>query len=332
MKILKGSKIDTLRRLFIWLSRGCNARCVMCDIWREPVDSKLEASWLLDRIPEIQDLAPDSIILCGEPLIHPDIKAIVACLCDAGLRIEMLTNGLLLSKYANLIIEQCHALRVSLDGPAEIHNRTRGHNSAFQCLETGLSMMLDLAPEYDVQARCVVHSMNFRYLPDTVRSARELGVRGISFSAMDIENAQAFQRKGRLKEQAHLLIGESDLDELQRELLRFYDECDSDFKNGFITDNKADIHNNIWLHYASLAGREVRLTPICDAPWTSAILEHDGTLRPCFPMPAYSKVKPGQSLRDTLNAAEAMRFRNELDVASDPRCYGCVCRSTPQRP
>lgn len=327
-----GTEIYKLRRLFVWLSSGCNARCVMCGIWREPMGSRLSATTLLKRIPELQALAPDSLILCGEPLIHTEIEAIVIGLRGAGLRVEMLTNGLLLKKHVKLTVEQCHALRVSLDGPVEVHNQTRGQDAAFERLATGLRALLDLAPDYDVQARCAVHAMNFRHLPETVRAAREIGLKGISFSAIDIENAHAFQREGQLDEQSHLLIGTDRLDELQRELQRFYDECERDFANGFITDTPADIHHDIWRHYAGLGGREARPTPVCDAPWTSAILEHDGTLRPCFPMPAYGKVAPDQTLHDALNTPDAIRFRDELKVATDPRCYGCVCPSTPARP
>ena len=67
-------------------------------------------------------------------------------------------------------------------------------------------------------------------------------------------------------------------------------------------------------------------TPIvrCNAPWVSTVVEADGTVRPCFFHPPLGNIyeKPLEAI---LNSKEAIRFRKQLDVSSDPICQRCVC-------
>jgi radical SAM protein with 4Fe4S-binding SPASM domain len=67
------------------------------------------------------------------------------------------------------------------------------------------------------------------------------------------------------------------------------------------------------------------VAPRCNAPWVSAAVEADGTVRPCFFHPPIGKVDQRTTLGDVLNSEEAVRFRGSLDVASNPICRRCVC-------
>ena len=61
----------------------------------------------------------------------------------------------------------------------------------------------------------------------------------------------------------------------------------------------------------------------CNAPWASAVVESDGTVRPCFFQPRVGNVRDkglGALLDD-----EMVRFRRGLKVACDSTCQRCVC-------
>jgi hypothetical protein len=62
----------------------------------------------------------------------------------------------------------------------------------------------------------------------------------------------------------------------------------------------------------------------CNAPWTSAVLQGDGRLRPCFFHEPYDAT-PGASLRDVLNGAGAVAFRRSLTIDRNATCERCVC-------
>ena len=63
----------------------------------------------------------------------------------------------------------------------------------------------------------------------------------------------------------------------------------------------------------------------CNAPWVSAVVETDLSVRPCFFHPAYGRIGEG-GLAAVLNGEAALLFRRSLDVASDPVCLRCPCR------
>lgn len=67
------------------------------------------------------------------------------------------------------------------------------------------------------------------------------------------------------------------------------------------------------------------VAPVCNAPWTSAVIEADGTVRPCFFHRSIGSLKSGQVLKTILNGPDALEFRSTLDVALNPLCRQCVC-------
>jgi radical SAM protein with 4Fe4S-binding SPASM domain len=66
------------------------------------------------------------------------------------------------------------------------------------------------------------------------------------------------------------------------------------------------------------------IAPRCNVAWVSAVVESDGTVRPCFFHAAIGNVRE-QSLLEALNSPSAIDFRNSLDVANNPTCQQCVC-------
>lgn len=78
-------------------------------------------------------------------------------------------------------------------------------------------------------------------------------------------------------------------------------------------------------HFRSHLGLLPPVAPRCNAPWVSAILESDGTVRPCFFHRPIGKVGKDISLVEVLNGPEAIRFRVDLDISSNAVCRRCVC-------
>jgi MoaA/NifB/PqqE/SkfB family radical SAM enzyme len=77
-------------------------------------------------------------------------------------------------------------------------------------------------------------------------------------------------------------------------------------------------------YFRALAGGAEPEAPLCNAPWVSAVVDHDGTVRPCFFHPPIGSVRD-HSLAEVLNSERALAFRRNLDVPSNPICRRCVC-------
>ena len=62
----------------------------------------------------------------GEPLMHSDLFRLCRMLRAMGIRITLLSSGLLLKRNARAIVEHVDEVIVSLDGPEAVHDAIRG--------------------------------------------------------------------------------------------------------------------------------------------------------------------------------------------------------------
>jgi MoaA/NifB/PqqE/SkfB family radical SAM enzyme len=76
-------------------------------------------------------------------------------------------------------------------------------------------------------------------------------------------------------------------------------------------------------YYRAHLGLSPFPTVDCNAPWTSVVIEADGSVRPCFFHPAVGNIRE-RSLAQIL-ATAMPEFRRALDVAANPTCQRCVC-------
>jgi MoaA/NifB/PqqE/SkfB family radical SAM enzyme len=311
--------------MMLWLNSGCNARCKSCDIWREDIGHNLTSDEIKNWLPEWSALSLETVVICGEPLLHADLWDILGEIKRYGIKIELLTNGILLERHAANVTKFVDELRVSLDGPEPIHNHSRGHSSAFDKLRLGVKAVRSYRPDFSIGGRCHIHKQNFRFLQETVEAARQLDLSFISFSGTDFSNEEAFRRTTSITDDYtdSFVIRGDDLVELETTLERLYKEYADDFASGFISDSPERLNSLLLEYYRDVTGGALR-TIRCNSPWTSVVLEYNGVIRPCFPMPAYGNLKDYSSLREALNSPRASSFREGLDVSSNSVCRNCV--------
>jgi MoaA/NifB/PqqE/SkfB family radical SAM enzyme len=245
-----------------------------------------------------------------------------AVLRQRGIRITILSTGLLLERHAPAIVASVDDVIVSLDGPWETHNLIRRVHGAFESLAAGVKAIRTLRPDFPVAARCTLQRANHAQLRATVVAAHELGLDGISFLAADLSST-AFNRPEPWTDRRQSSVGlaAEDLPVLESEIesLVLEGECGS-----FVAESPEKLWK-IARHFRAHLGLAEPIAPLCNAPWTSVVVEADGTVRPCFFHRPIGKVDAVISLAEVLNGAEAVRFRSNLDVASDPICRRCVC-------
>ena len=153
-------------------------------------------------------------------------------------------------------------------------------------------------------------------------AAREIGLSSISFLAVDVHST-AFNRPGGLNllRQSGLAVGieQIPLLESQIEAIIAQGHC-----GGFVLESAAKLRR-IAHHCRCYWNLGKYVAPVCNAPWTSAVIEADGTVRPCFFHRSIGSLKSGQELKTILNGPAALEFRSTLDVQSNPLCRQCVC-------
>ncbi|MGC8792440.1 MAG: adenosyl-hopene transferase HpnH, partial [Bryobacteraceae bacterium] len=104
---------------------ACNLTCTGCGRIREyesSITEKLSLEQCLRAADECG--APVVSIAGGEPLLYPEIAALVNGLLERGRHIYLCTNGLLLRKRLHELRPHPRLfLNIHLDGPEEIHDR-----------------------------------------------------------------------------------------------------------------------------------------------------------------------------------------------------------------
>ena len=317
------SVISKLPVLILYPHGRCNCRCVMCDIWKSADAREITAEELRRHIADIERLGVEWVVLSGgEPLMHSDLFRLCSMLRPMGIRITLLSSGILLERYAEKIATHIDDVIVSLDGPREIHDMIRRVRGAYGKLEAGVRKIRSFDPTFAIRARCTVQQLNCAHLVETVAAAREIGLGGLSFLAADVTST-AFNRAvlWSLERQTSVSLTLDHLPILEREIesLVSAGECGK-----FVAESAVKLHR-IMERFRAQLGTGEPAAPICNAPWISAVIEADGTIRPCFFQPAIGTLEGGASLADVLNSPRALAFRESLDVPSNPICQRCVC-------
>lgn len=314
--------IQSLPVLVLYPHARCNCRCVMCDIWKGVEQSELTPAELERHLGDIETLSVKWVVFSGgEPLMHSDLFRLSAMLRARNIRVTLLSTGLLLARYADRITSHLDDVIVSLDGPPAIHDEIRRVPGAFSQLAAGVRALRGCKPTYPISARCTVQKCNFGSLRETANQARSLGLNSISFLAADL-TSEAFNRSQlwNTDRQSHVALSEKETRLLEGELDALHEDWEG---TGFVLEPQHKLQR-IALHFKAHLGLVQETSPRCNAPWTSAVVEADGAVRPCFFHRPIGSLK-SQTLVQVLNGFEAQHFRAALDIPTNPICKRCVC-------
>ena len=318
-------RIKQLPILILHAHSSCNCRCVMCDIWKTSQSRALEPKDLEPHLSSIRTLGVRWVVFTGgEPLLNPALPELCRVLRNERIRLTLLTTGLLLKKYAQEVVNSFDDVIVSLDGPEPVHDAIRRVSKGFALMAEGIAELRKFRRSIRLTARCTVQKANFQHLRNTVTAARALNLNALSFLPVDL-TSQAFNREiiWPLEIQNHIGLLKHDLPLLETEVEVLIEQDRADIESGFIVESPEKLRR-IPRHFRAHLGLELPRSPNCNAPWTSAVIEVDGTVRPCFFHPPIGNIS-GASIADVINGEEAQKFRSKLDVSTNPTCNRCVC-------
>lgn len=312
-------EVRRLRVLVLHLTDGCNSRCVACDFRGPAGGEALTAEVAMGLARQARAMGCGEVLLTGgEPLLRPDLEALLRGLRLAGLRPTLLTNGLLLKRHAGLIARWCEEVVISLDGSDPASYRAARGVDGLAAVQAGVQALRAAAPGMILRARVTVTAANQGRLLEIARLAQAWGLSAVSFLAADLDG-DAFGRTGAREEApagASSLL-RPDPDSLRAEL----EQLRRELPPGFLADSGPAL-DRIWRRARADQGLEAPTSPRCDAPWTSVVVQPDLSLRPCFFLDG-----GGAHARSGLPAGLHALGRRlaALDIASDPTCQRCVC-------
>ncbi|MFI9310790.1 cytosylglucuronate decarboxylase [Streptomyces triculaminicus] len=189
------------RYLFIRILEACNADCFMCEF-------ALSRDAYRFSLADFDDLLPKALaagvgyvrFTGGEPLMHQDVVDLVAAGTAAGMRMSLITNGMMLPRMAGRLAAAGLAqVIVSLDGgsgathdvyrrsPGMFDNGLRGLRAA-----AGLGVL--------TRVNTVVGPHNYTEVPLLQQVLTEADVRQWELSALKLERAITYPDPGHVRE------------------------------------------------------------------------------------------------------------------------------------
>lgn len=142
-KIIYSNKPTPFPRIInCFLTEKCNFRCPMCHIKDSRLRNLSDMPYSIFKkiIDESKDYHPSFQLTGGEPLMYPKIIEAIEYLEENNLVKGLVTNGLLLDKYAdNLVKSGLDFLAISLDGADETTQYHRGLvKNSFEKISLGI--------------------------------------------------------------------------------------------------------------------------------------------------------------------------------------------------
>jgi MoaA/NifB/PqqE/SkfB family radical SAM enzyme len=323
-RTLQTHKISALPIVILMPHSACNCRCVMCDIWKDNKNLKqLTEQDITGLLDALKKFGTKQVLMSGgEALLNINFFNLCGILKKQDIKVTLLSTGLSIKRHATQILEYVDDLIVSLDGDQPLHDAIRDIPGAFNKLKEGVEHIRSLDPNYRITARTVIHRLNFRNWPAIIDAARAMGINQVSFLPADV-SSHAFNRQTAWAEpkQHEILPSENELIDLQQVIDRVIAN-ESGFTNHFIAESKSKIQD-VYRYYAAFYGLNDFPFKKCNAPWVSAVIEADGSVRPCFFHEAIGNIRDNE-FAEILNSKEAIAFRKSLNMGTNATCVKCV--------
>lgn len=323
------------REIQIEVTGACNLRCRMCLVRYRPPLHRVAGSMSFETFKGVVDALPDLEIVTlqglGEPLLAPDLFAMIEYATARRIRVGFNTNATLLgpSQAERLVAAGLAWLCFSIDGAsAETYESIRD-GASFARVERNVRGMVSVVRERgaslpELSIVFVAMRRNVAELPAMVRLAAGWGV-----PKLRVQNlSHSFDDTGPLSEYSEIRTFSA------AEAL--WQEGDAEGRalaEGRLAEARAlAAELGVALRLPSLGEEGPRAraegAPGCDWPWRSSYVRHDGKVQPCCMLMGEDRSIVGD-VRGA-SAAEVWRgpayrsFRAALLSDAPPEvCRGC---------
>jgi MoaA/NifB/PqqE/SkfB family radical SAM enzyme len=184
--------VNDLRKVYVEITSDCNLQCGMCmrNSWEDPIRSMSPETFanLVSHLRRIPSVSVVNFSGFGEPTVHPLFLEFLLSVKEAGLRAELVTNGIALkiNCLEKLIELELDKLVVSLDGAGSSADGAF-HSDSLERIHANLRNLYAMKivrklkrPEVGIEI--VVSQRNVDELPALKRLAWKLGFSSILVS------------------------------------------------------------------------------------------------------------------------------------------------------
>lgn len=294
------------------ITNVCNLTCDHCFNSSGAIyDNSLTTEECLRVVDELIHMGIRSVwIGGGEPLMKKDIDVILHKMKDAGIKIILATNAVLLknAKFLKLVGETCNEVNISIDGhTSELHSLLRGKSARLKDSVSGIRRLKqDFGHNIYVTALTVVHKKNLDDLSQIIDFVYDLGC--------DKWTHDELYAQGRGGKYNNLILAHKEYDKL----------FDIVSTKAIEYSGKMHVEDYVRMHKTVLPG-SVNSFYGCTAGNQEMAIQHDGSIYPCQKL-QYRKYYCGNvkkvSLKDVWVNHPIMKWLRNRNI-EDTECSGC---------
>jgi MoaA/NifB/PqqE/SkfB family radical SAM enzyme len=254
----------------------------------------MTAADFAEVVHQVAFCKPTITLFGGEPLVFKGWDTVAQHAKAANLRCRIVTNGLLVEKYASRIVELgIDKVNVSIDGPAPINDEVRGVKGGYEKAIKGIHAVNAVKKARGVNLPlmsivCTISQDNHAYLVDLAEGVKELPLSSLVYQHLTFITKERYEEHNRIFSK-HLqkasevckgfVLNHENLDPqvLVSQLHRLsHSEYRFPvlFRPGFSPREVVEYYTNPSYERGS--------HQVCVAPWREAYVMPDGSLTPCL--------------------------------------------------
>ena len=326
-------RLFTVPTVALFLTDGCNSRCVMCDYWRNPKPKSMPRQVVDQIVSSLRCLEVRRVLLTGgETLLDHCWHETAQRVRAEGCEVCLMTNGLLLARQIDAAVAHADEVVVSLDAATAATYRAIRCVDAFQIVVEGIRAAR--AAGLRVKVRTTIQRANYAELPKIVDLAKAMDVTALTFQAVNVYAGPCFGDRWRPVSadsagpcnaggiRSHAALQQGDVSRLDTLLDEIIARNQAGFASGWIAESPAQL-KQIAAYFDAVLGNRAFHRPRCDLPHRLVVIDVDGSLRPCFFLPQFGYLGD-RTLAQAVNDAAAMALRRAYHRGNRPECERCV--------
>lgn len=331
----------------LYLTYRCNLHCKMCGQWGEkgtlkglPSDilkSELTLDELKSLIDDVATFKPNITLFGGESFLYKEILELIKYIKDANLRCNNVTNGVLLDKYAEDVVDlNMDEIIISFHGTPKIHDEVTQVSGTFDRATRGLELVKKFKAEKGkhkpiINVTTPITKWNYHILSEIADYWAGMDVNSVSFHHLIFFSRETYNKH---YEEFRKVFG---IDSLSwAGFVREHSEINVDSLLKEFDKIKNKNYNTDVSFYPDFSDNEIRkyysdeqfvpqTYPLrCISPWMEAYIFPDGSVRPCLSMDYIAGNIKDKPFTKIWNNKQYRRYRKVIKKKVFPVCTKCT--------
>ncbi len=300
--------------VFLEITRNCNLKCKMCEIWRQRIDPKNELTKeeIFTLIKDAKDLGVKLInIDGGEAFLRPDIFEIINEIKRNGMKVYINSNGTLCtdSFIKKIVNSGLDSITFSLDGKdAKTHDFIRGVPGVFDKVTGMIRKLTSMKNAPKVAVLMTISKYNIDQAMDTINLCVGMNVESVRLAPVHRSYPFDTSSKNTYDEQ---MLDENDIPKLKK-IIKYVKLMSK--KHGVYIDSDPFL-DGITKYLQGNVPKHV-----CFANTTYIQITSNGSIKPCLFEGVVGNIKE-QSLKEIVRSQRSRKYSRKIQNMYCKKCW-----------